>query len=394
MKSFIRSLDNIIGHKYIVNYLKNKIEKDEVPQVILFHGNPGLGKTSIAKVLAIEVNGNKPSLYESVIDNNESTDCIKLYNMSSVGDETDTIVSELQNASFSSTGRKVLILDEVHGMTKKAQDAILVTLEHLPKEIYVFMCTTEMAMLRESLVSRCITFNLNNLSYNEIKKVINNKISELNLAFYMPKEMVLNIIASWSNNQPRKAINLLEAFEPNSRITQEELSAFVSTTNIPIIISIIEYLYGSMTKGIEFIDSLSITNDLLNSIIEVLKVGLGYTSNMVSESDNLNIVKLFKVNNIDNFLKFALSVTSRERISKRVFLSKFIEYHITIYNGATKDYTKTNDIQRVLNSDIKTIGDNPIESLQNQANEIEDFERQINKDVSIEDLFNMGQIVE
>lgn len=394
MKSFIRSLDNIIGHKYIINYLKNKIEKDEVPQVILFHGNPGLGKTSIAKVLAIEVNGNKPSLYESVIDNNESTDCIKLYNMSSVGDETDTIVSELQNASFSSTGRKVLILDEVHGMTKKAQDAILVTLEHLPKEIYVFMCTTEMAMLRESLVSRCITFNLNNLSYNEIKKVINNKISELNLVFDMPKEMVLNIIASWSNNQPRKAINLLEAFEPNSRITQEELSAFVSTTNIPIIISIIEYLYGSMTKGIEFIDSLSITNDLLNSIIEVLKVGLGYTSNMVSESDNFNIVKLFKVNNIDNFLKFALSVTSRERISKRVFLSKFIEYHITIYNGATKDYTKTNDIQRVLNSDIKTIGDNPIESLQNQANEIEDFERQINKDVSIEDLFNMGQIVE
>lgn len=394
MATFIRSLDDIIGHKYIISYLKTKLQQSKVPNVILFNGNPGLGKTSIAKVLAIAINGNKKNLYEPIIDRNESVDCIKLFNMSSVGDDTENVVAELQSTSFSSTGKKVVILDEVHGMTKKAQDAILVNLEYLEDDIYVFMCTTEMSMLRESLISRCVVFNLNNLSFYEIKQVIKNKIVELDLRFDMQQEMVLNLIASWSNNQPRKAINLLESFDRGTLITQKELSAFISTNNVPIIISLIEYMYGSLTKGIEFIDTLSITNDLLSAMIEVLKVGLGYHSSMVSENDSRIISKLFASNRIDNFLRFTLKVNSVERISKRVFTARFIEHHSTIFNGVTKDFAPTNDLNRVMHADIKTIGDNPIESLANEANSISDFDRQINKDTSMEYLFQLGQTVE
>ena len=394
MAKFIRSIDDIIGHKYIINYLKNKIKSDKVPNVILFNGNPGLGKTSIAKVLAIAVNGNKESLYAPVIDRNESVDCIKLYNMSSIGDDTDSVLAELQSAAFSSTKRKVIILDEVHGMTKKAQDAILVNLEYLPEGIYVFMCTTEMSMLRESLISRCVTFNLNNLSYNEIKQVISRKIVDMNLSFDMNKEMVLNLIASWANNQPRKALNLLESFEPNTKISQQELSAFVATNNVPIVISLIEYLYGSMTKGIEFIDTLSITHDLLHSMIEVLKVALGHTSSMVSSNDNMTIAKLFHMYDYRNFLHFTIAVNSKERISKRVFTAKFIEHHSTIYNKGSINLEPTQDIVKVMQSDVRTIGDNAIEILKNDASNLSSFDRELQKSVSIEELFNLGQTVE
>lgn len=394
MAEFIRSIDDIVGHRYIVDFIKDKLTKDTIPNVILFNGNPGLGKTSLAKVIAIALNGNKESLYEPVIDKNESVDCIKLFNMSSVGDETDEVVSELQNASFSSTGRKVVILDEVHGMTKKAQDAILVTLEYLPEGIYVIMCTTELAMLRESLVSRCVTFNLNNLTYNEIKEVIRKKIISQNLSFDLPQDIVLNLIASWSNNQPRKAINLIESFDQGTLVKQSELSAFVPTNNVPIIISMIEYLYGSLTKGIEFVDTLSITHDLLQSMIEVLKVGLGHKSSMVSKEDDRTLNKLFAIHDINNYLQLTITVNSREKISKRVFTSKFIEYHSSIFNGIVKDFKPTSDIQRVMNADIATIGDTAIERLREDASLLTDGERELERDASTDFLFEQGQTVE
>lgn len=390
MYSFIHNLNDIIGHRYVISYLKKALDKGNVPNVILFHGNPGLGKTSIAKALAIELNGSKDGLVESVIENNVSTDCIKLFNMSSIGDETEPVINELQSASFSSTGLKVVILDEVHGMTKKAQDAILVTLEYLPSNIYVFMCTTEVTMLRESLKSRCITFNLNNLSFNEIKQVIKRKIKERDLRFSMPEEFVLSLIASWSNNQPRMAINLIESFPTSYTVTQEELSAFVATNNVDIAINIVKYLYGSLSRGIEFIDSLSITNDLLTSLIDVLKVALGYTSPLVTNSNAILIRKMFANTNVDNFLHFTLQVTSSERVSKRVFTSRFIENHISIKEHGL---IPSKDDSFML-ADARTIGDSVFESKDTGDTTPTEFDRELQNEVSIDALFNLGQIVE
>lgn len=394
MAEFVRTIDDIIGHKYTVLFLKNKIAKDEIPHVILFNGNPGLGKTSLAKVLAIAVNGNKESLYEPVIDRNESTDCIKLFNMSSIGDDTDIVVSELQNATFSSTHRKVIILDEVHGMTKKAQDAILVTLEYLDEDVYVFMCTTEMTMLRESLISRCITFNLNNLSFNEIKTVISNKIKSRHLSFQgITMEMTLSTIASWSNNQPRKAINLLESFEEGSVVTIDMLSAFVSTDNIPLVVHLAEYMYTSLTRGIEFIDSLSITQDFLQAMIEVLKVGLGHKSSMVDFKSSKDIAMLFAKYDIINFLYFTVAINSKDRVSKRMFTANFIKYHTSIFNGMSHNLKPTDDIKSVIQADIRTVSDNAIDRLREKSEGFTDIERKFKKESSIEDLFELGESV-
>jgi hypothetical protein len=394
MATFVRSMKDIIGHKYIVNYLNNKIAQDKVPDVILFSGISGIGKTSIAKILAIAVNGYKENLFKPIIDDNSSTDCIKLFNMSSIGDETDLVVSELQSTSFSSTGRKVIILDEVHGMTKKAQDAILVTLEYLPENIYVFLCTTEKSLLRESLVSRCKQLDLNNLSYNEIKELINNKIQERGLTFDINKDMVLNLIASWSNNQPRQAINLLEAFEINSRVNKDDLSAFISTNNVPIIISLLGYLYGSLTKGIEFVDTLSITPDLLGTMIEVLKVGLGHTSSLVSREDSMNINRILATADINNYLKFVVKVNSTERISKRVFIAKFIECHSSILNGNISNLNIESNINNSIAADTRTIGDTALDRLRKEAIPETDFDREDNQAVSMDTLFNLGKKVE
>ena len=393
MSKFIRSLDDIVGHKNVISYLKTKVLQDTVPNVILFNGNAGLGKTSIAKVLAIEVNGGKPEHYKAVIDKNESVDCIKLFNMSSLGDDTDRVVSELQSVSFSSTKRKVLILDEVHGMTKKMQDALLVTLEYLPKGIYVFMCTTEMSMLRESLISRTTTFNLNNLTVNEIKQVIKRKIIERNLTFEMSEDMVLNIIASWSNNQPRKAINLLESFMQGEHVTQNMLSAFVPTNNIPIVISLIDYLYGSLTNGLEFIDTLSITNDLLLSLLEALKVAMGHSSGMVSKTDTATIRSMFAKYDINNFIKFTIRVNSQERISKRVFMAAFLENHFSIVQQGKADLSVSTTNRNVREYDLRTIGDNSLASIHGDYVAANESGISYDMESALEELFKGGQLL-
>ena len=51
----IRSYDQIIGHRSKVEWIKSAVQKDNVPDVMIFHGNPGLGKSSLAKLLAIDV---------------------------------------------------------------------------------------------------------------------------------------------------------------------------------------------------------------------------------------------------------------------------------------------------------------------------------------------------
>lgn len=394
MAEFIRSMDDIIGHKYIVNYLKSKLLINEVPNVILFNGNSGIGKTSLAKTLAIAVNGNKQSLYEPIIDKDESTDCIKLFNMSSVGDDTDAVISELQSAAFSSTGQKVVVLDEVHGMTKKAQDAVVTTLEYLPEGISVYLCTTEISMLRPALIGRCTILNLNNLSYDEAKQVIKRKIVSRDLSFELPQDMILNLIATWSNNQPRMAVNLLESFEVGRKVTTDDLNAFISTNNVSIVISMMEYLYGSLTKGIEFVSTLTISNDLLSSMIEVLKVALGHNSPLVSPDNGRIISKFFAGKDVTNFIMFVTKVNAVEYISRRVFTSKFIEHHVSIFNGVERNFAPTNDIVRVMQADTTTIADNAVERLRQDASLLTDLDRTLQKDVSIEALFDMGQKVE
>lgn len=392
MAKFVRSIDDIVGHKYIVKYLKSHLISNTVPQTILFNGSAGLGKTSLAKVLAVELNGNDEKQKVSVIDNNQSTDCIKLFNMSDVGDNTDEVVAELQSTGLSSTGLKVVILDEVHGMTKKAQDAILVTLEYLPKNLYVFMCTTDIGLLRESLISRCVVFNLNNLSFNEAKEVIKRCVMERKLHIGMSESVFLNLIAKWSENQPRKALNLLESFDEGSTVTQDDLRAFISVNDVSIVISIMEYMYGSLTKGIALLDSLTITEDFIKCLLDVLQVALGYDSAFVSQEDAQYINKFFTKYPIDNFYRFVIKVTSMPYVRKRNIIALFIENHSSMVTE--ESHKPSVDTKKAYLQDIKEIDNNPVELLKKEASlEYNNFENELEKAASIDALFDEAEVV-
>ena len=136
--------DAIVGHKNLVEFLKDHLAKGTLPQFIILEGDEGLGKSSFAKILALEIMGRDPQVLQRVINENKSTESVLLYNMSINGGK-DTAKEVEANLSLGLSGldKKVIILDEAHDMSDAAQEAFLVSTEYLPKGVYLFMCTTD-----------------------------------------------------------------------------------------------------------------------------------------------------------------------------------------------------------------------------------------------------------
>ena len=326
----------MVGHRNMIGFLKRHIEDDNVSDVIIFHGNPGIGKSSIAKLLAIEVVTRyaKEELREkykkSIIDDNASTDSIKLFNMSAIQEkeeEIQKVISEL-STTFSSTGRKVLILDEAHNMSQKAQDAILTVLESLPSGVYVFICTTEIGCLRSALLSRAkATFRLNDLTDVEAKQVLKREIAARHLSFEVSSDMAVALIATWADNQPRKMLNLLENFKDNTTISTRDLEVFINTTSASSVIELLRYLYGSMVLGIAYLDSVKFEESFPTMLIEVCKVAMGGQSSSLSRDDAMYIANFISGKDVNNIIQFTAEVAGLPSLRKRNVISAFMRSH-------------------------------------------------------------------
>lgn len=342
MAKRVRSWDDVYGHQNLVSYLKKHVAEDNIADVVIFHGSSGIGKSSIAKLLAIDITTRyeapelKQRYIKSIIDENKSTDSIKLFNMSEIQEkeeEIQRVKAEFQLA-FSETRRKVLILDEAHNMSRMAQDSVLTELEHLPKGVYVFICTTEIGSLREALQSRGkATFRLNGLSIVEARKFAAACIEERKLSFSTSNNMVVALVCDWAQNQPRKISNLFENFDVGSTVTAKELEVFVNVSTASEVIELVKYLYGSLTLGMDYLNAMVFTESFVTMLIEVCKVALGHNSSSMSVEE-VRYIKNFMLDKDDSYLiKFTAEVAGLSELRKRRIISAFMRSHVSFKKG-------------------------------------------------------------
>ena len=235
----LHNLKDVIGQTQLIRWLESMSDKDRLPKVLLLAGKPGIGKSSIAKILACEVSckGHEDILNQTkkaVIDNNKNTSSVKLYNMSNL--KSQEAVLEVRadlTVGLSETGRKVIILDEAHGMSDAAQDALLVAFETLPENVWVIICSTDVAQFRDAFLSRCIIRNLLPLTARELKELAKREINDLGLLFAIPQNMVMAYIMSYCGTEPRRMINLLMSLDNSEPVTKEDL---IAATNLEIVI--------------------------------------------------------------------------------------------------------------------------------------------------------------
>lgn len=342
----ITNWEQIVGHRSTIKFIRQALENNTVQDVILFYGDSGIGKSSIAKLLACELvsvgdENYKNKQIDAVCVRNESTESIKLFNMSAIRDKEDEIAkikSEL-SLGFAVKGRKVVICDEAHGMSKIAQDAILTELEDLQEGVYVILCTTEVNSLREALIGRCRTrFPLRMLNNNEINRLIQSEITLRELKFAMPTQTVATMISFYANNQPRVALNLLGNFKDGATVSNEEISTFMNLSNAAGIIKLIEYLYGSMVLGIDYIGSIEVDTIFVDMLVEVTKVAMCGVSKAISKQEEGKICMIMKDKDINNLIRFTIDITSSHRLTRKAIISAFMRNHISLKVKPERDY--------------------------------------------------------
>lgn len=389
----ITKWEQIIGHESVIRFLKQSLRDSTVQDVILFWGDSGIGKSSIAKLLACElVSAGDIDYMNSQINtvcvNNESTESIKLFNMSNIKDKEEEIarVKAELTLGFSTKGRKVVICDEAHGMSKAAQDAILTELENLQKGVYVIFCTTEVNSLREALIGRCrLRLPLRMLNNRDISLLITNEIESRDLKFVMPTKVVVTMISFYANNQPRVALNLLGNFKDGAVVSNDDLSTFMNVNNAAIIIKLIEYLYGSMVLGLDYINTLEVDTIFVDMLVEVTKVAMGGRSRAISNRDEgmLNIV--LKDKDINNLIRFTIDITSANRLTRKSIISAFMKNHVSLKAVPARDYENKQYYQ-----DLQTI-----ESIERESIDIPVTKEESRKSVmSFSDLLADADIID
>lgn len=167
----------VVGQEHVVRALVNGLESERLHHAYLFTGTRGVGKTTIARVLAKALNC--PNLVEAEpcgkcdtcleIDQGCCPDLIEVDAASRTGvDDTRDL---LENVQYSpSRGKyKVYLIDEVHMFSKSSFNALLKTLEEPPEHIKFLLATTDPQKLPVTVLSRCLQFNLKRLMPNQIE---------------------------------------------------------------------------------------------------------------------------------------------------------------------------------------------------------------------------------
>ncbi|MEQ8841735.1 MAG: DNA polymerase III subunit gamma/tau [Acidimicrobiales bacterium] len=184
-----QKFSEIRGQQHIVSALKNAVAKGEVGHAYLFHGPRGTGKTTSARVLAKALNCTNPGddsepcgECESclAIEEGRSFDLHELDAASNNG--VEDMRDLLAKVSLGTPGKaKVYILDEVHMLTRGAENALLKTLEEPPDHVIWVLATTEPHKVVQTIRSRCQVFELGLLGAEEMADHVRWVISDAGL---------------------------------------------------------------------------------------------------------------------------------------------------------------------------------------------------------------------
>jgi DNA polymerase-3 subunit gamma/tau len=196
-----KSLAEVVGQEHITTALANALKQGKLSHAYLFTGPRGTGKTSVARILANEINGlpyDEDATHLDIIE----IDAASNRRIDEIRDLRDKVRNAPTSAKY-----KVYIIDEVHMLTREAFNALLKTLEEPPEHAVFILATTEAHKLPETIVSRTQRYTFRPV---ELSKVVGHLKSIAKSEKIKITEDALELIARHGEGSFRDSISLLD----------------------------------------------------------------------------------------------------------------------------------------------------------------------------------------
>ncbi|MDE2131330.1 MAG: DNA polymerase III subunit gamma/tau [Betaproteobacteria bacterium] len=210
-----RSFSELVGQEHVVRALRNALESGRLHHAYLFTGTRGVGKTTIARILAKCLNCETGLTAEpcGTCATCRDIDSGRFPDMLEVDAATNTKVEEmrelLDNAQYMPvSGRyKVYIIDEVHMLSRSAFNSMLKTLEEPPEHVKFILATTDPQKVPVTVLSRCLQFNLRPMPQELIASRLAHILEQEKVPFEVP---ALSLLAQAAQGSMRDSLSLLD----------------------------------------------------------------------------------------------------------------------------------------------------------------------------------------
>ena len=244
------TFEDVVGQQHVTRTLINSIKENKIPSALLFCGPRGVGKTSSARIFAREINNYSKedelsfNIFELDAASNNKADDIR--------DLIEKVRIPPQKGKY-----KVYIIDEVHMLSKHAENAFLKTLEEPPPYVVFILATTEKNKILPTIISRCQIYDFNRIKEAEIVEYLNQICKKENIEFELP---ALNLIAKKSDGSMRDSLTILDRVVnySNNKILIKETSILLNVIDDDKYLEIVEKTQnGNLVNAIEIFNKLS-----------------------------------------------------------------------------------------------------------------------------------------
>jgi len=274
-----QTFEQVVGQQPVVRTLQNAIERNRIPHAMIFSGVRGVGKTTLARLVAKALNCQEGP---TKIPCNKCEHCLEitsgnaidLHEIDGASNRGIQEIRELkENIRFFPTKSryKIIIIDEVHMLTTEAFNALLKTLEEPPEHVFFMFATTELHKIPITILSRCQRYELQKVTSIELFEFFKKISGEEKVKI---SDWALNVIVREAGGSVRDGLSLLDQIFSFSgaEISDEDVIQVLGLVDSQVVSSMAgAVLAGDLANGLKMLDDVAsygvdlkrLSNDLL-----------------------------------------------------------------------------------------------------------------------------------